>query len=361
MKIAFDYQAFVLPYGGVSRYCARIAEGLADSEEVSIFASYYRNHYISDLPSGLVRGKKIKAFPPKCANAFIRLNHYLSNRAIKKWKPDVVHETYYSPYKFIKRNTLRIVTVHDMIHELYPNSFGVKDKTSIAKRAAVESADHIICVSNNTKNDLIRLLKVDPEKITVIHLAADRNKALIKNNKIRKPYLLYVGHRGTYKNFTALIEAFSSSINLKNDFDIVTFGGGPFSEVEVDFMQAKGLREDQISNVSGDDDLLSSLYANALAFVYPSLYEGFGLPPLEAMANDCPVISSNVSSMPEVIADAGAYFDPKSICEITKVIEDVVYSPGKREELIRKGTSRLATFSWDKCAKKTLDVYEKGR
>ena len=123
-------------------------------------------------------------------------------------------------------------------------------------------------------------------------------------------------------------------------------------------MKKLGFLPDQIIQLSGDDNILAFLYKKAAAFVYPSLYEGFGLPPLEAMANNCPVISSNTSSMPEVIGDAGEYFNPQIVEEIALAIEKVVYSPIRSQELIEKGQKRLTQYSWKDCAEKTLDIYK---
>ncbi|WP_199104535.1 glycosyltransferase family 1 protein [Aquitalea sp. ASV11] len=116
--------------------------------------------------------------------------------------------------------------------------------------------------------------------------------------------------------------------------------------------------QDKVIHISGNDNLLQSLYQSAHAFIYPSLYEGFGLPPLEAMANNCPVISSNTSSMPEVIGNAGYYFNPSDINSIDMAINEVVYNSELRDKLIANGMIRLKEFTWEKCAQKTLQVYK---
>ena len=128
---------------------------------------------------------------------------------------------------------------------------------------------------------------------------------------------------------------------------------------ELSEIHALGFSDGQVIHKSGNDDLLGSLYGSAKAFIYPSFYEGFGIPPLEAMAHRCPVISSKTSSMPEVIGIAGEYFNPAEPDDLRRAIEDVVYSDTRIKLLRQFGTERLAFFSWTKCSRETLDIYKK--
>jgi glycosyltransferase involved in cell wall biosynthesis len=256
-----------------------------------------------------------------------------------------------------------VITVYDMIHEIYPELLAKGDRTSELKRIAVERADHVICISDSTRNDLIRLFNVPEQKTTTVYLAADvsptpRDDAARATAEHPRPYLLYVGMRGGHKNFSGLVDAVAGSPRLRSDFDVVAFGGGDFSDAERSAIDGASLSADRVHHVSGDDAVLNALYANAGAFVYPSLYEGFGLPPLEAMTYNCPVVSSNTSSMPEVIGDAGEYFPPTDIGAMSRAIESVVYSEDRRRDLVAKGRDRLREFSWEKCAAQTLAVYQ---
>ena len=146
---------------------------------------------------------------------------------------------------------------------------------------------------------------------------------------------------------------------LREEFDLVAFGGGRFSSQEILNINEFGFKDGFVQQVGGNDEVLASLYANALCFIYPSLYEGFGLPPLEAMAGGCPVISSNSSSMPEVVNNAGLYFDPCDLDDMRNAIETVCFSSELRAKLIKAGNENVKKFSWDKCAQKTLAIYEK--
>ncbi|WP_213878305.1 glycosyltransferase family 1 protein [Pseudomonas sp. dw_358] len=364
MRIAYDYQTFTQQtYGGISRYYVRLAEQLsADQQQVRIFAPFHRNRHVDELPKGLLQGTQLDKFPPRTARLFSMWNRMVSKGSIDRWAPDVVHETYYAAKPSGDEHLPRVVTIHDMIHERFPQSFSRFDHSSDLKRASLARADHIICISQNTKRDLMELFGTPEEKISVIYHGFDQMKKApvhIDSAPGTRPFLLYVGHRGGYKNFSGLVKAVASSERLLRDFDIVAFGGGGFTQEEQQMFTELKFKEGQIRQVGGSDENLGRLYDEAKAFVYPSVYEGFGLPPLEAMAHRCPVMSSNSSSMPEVISDAAAFFDPNNIDNIRDVLETELYSDTRLQDLVNKGVERLKHFSWDKCAKETLTAYHK--
>jgi len=364
MKIAFDHQTFTYQsYGGISRYYTILSDELLQkSQDVKIFAGLHRNNYVGGLPDGVVMGKRINNYPPKSGRVFQWLNHAISQPQIKSWQPDIIHETYYSALPTSKTNAVRVTSVHDMIHELFADQFSPRDMTTHWKKATFDRVDHVISISHSTKRDLIELLGIDEQKITVVHhgvdLTAFQNKP-VKLSVFENPFILYVGSRGGYKNFNTLLEAFATSSMLMSEFDIVTFGGGAFNAGEQQIFKQLGFKDSQVRQVGGSDDVLAALYHQAVAFVYPSLYEGFGLPLLEAMAAGCPVVSSNTSSMPEVVGDAGAYFDPNDIEEVKGAIEKVVFSDSLQKDFIDLGYKNIEHFSWQKCADETLSVYRK--
>jgi len=363
MKIAFDQQIFNLQsYGGISRYFTFLAQALlSQSQDVCVFAGVHQNNYLSALPKNVVRGLKLSKYPPKSGRIMQMFNHYLAEMQINTWQPDIVHETYYSAMPLNKRKAPRVITVYDMIHELYPQTFSNRDNATNLKLKKINNVEHIICISQNTKNDLIEIFGVEEDKISVTHLGVDSSFSHYhpeQNSEFRRPFLLYVGARGGYKNFHAVLQAVSNSKQLRNDFDLVAFGGGRFSRKELDAISSFGFDDNRVRKMDGNDEKLKELYHLADAFIYPSLYEGFGIPPLEAMACSCPVISSNTSSMPEVIGNAGEYFDPTNVDELIVAIENVVYSSVRSEELRLLGKERIKIFSWEKTAKRTLDIYQ---
>jgi glycosyltransferase involved in cell wall biosynthesis len=175
--------------------------------------------------------------------------------------------------------------------------------------------------------------------------------------RLPKPFFLHVGMRGAYKNFGNLLSAYASSPMLRRDFDLIAFGSNGFTQRENESIQDLGLTSLQVRHLSGDDALLGHLYREAVAFIYPSLYEGFGIPPLEAMGFGCPVLCGKTSSIPEVVGDAGLYFDPNRVEAIADAMERVALSAELRLDLVARGNERVRQFSWERCAAETLDVY----
>ena len=373
MRIAFDHQAFCLQKtGGISRYYCRLAEQLQQNkqaDEVGVFAPLYRNQYLLELSKNLVHGYSVKDYPAKTAGLLVKANGWLAKSQIKGWKPDLVHETYFSLNRSAPASCPVVLTVFDMIPELEAIASQAKSRTAIAqasgldsiKRTAVQRADHIICISEHTRGDLLKLYQVPAHKVSVVYLGCD--PATVQNasanaNRESRPYLLYVGLREGYKNFENLLLAIAQAPALQAEFDVLAFGGGTFTAAEQTLIARLGFKSNQVRQQAGNDATLNEAYQNAAAFVYPSAYEGFGLPPLEAMARNCPVISSSTSSMPEVIGSAGEYFDPQSIDCISHSIEAVVFSKDRTQELIKLGNERVKLFTWQRCAQETRTIYQ---
>ncbi len=375
MKIAYDPQIFCAQtYGGISRYFCEIASRIAKEPgvQVSIAAPMHVNAYLLHVPRGIVSGFRAPESDRfqmhKGANyprlVFRGLGLLTGDLMLRFMKPDIVHETYFSPYRLGGSRPRRVLTIYDMIHEKFPTSFSNADKTARYKAQAAARADHVICISESTRRDAIDILGLHPDKTSVIYLGfdlmnADGKSVGYKDFPVNAPFLLYVGNRGGYKNFQGLLEAYGASPKLNREYNLICFGGGAFNSDELETMRGLGLGSGQIMQLGGSDLLLAGLYQRASAFVYPSLYEGFGIPPLEAMSHDCPVVCSNTSSIPEVAGSACEYFDPADIESMRNAIERVVASDSLRKLLIEKGRERLKKFSWDRCAVETLDIYKK--
>ena len=364
MRVAFDQQVFLLQeYGGISRYICSLATGLSKIPDIdiSILAPLHYNGHLDRLPRDLVSGWRVPRIP-KTARLVCCVSGLLSRYAMGRFRPDIVHETYYSANAFAPRGARRILTVYDMIYERFPSEFSGGQLTT-AKKIAVSRADHVLCISESTRRDLIDILGIDADRVSVVYLGYDdlASSALTSDESRlpsdMRPFLLYVGSRGGYKNFASLLQAFASSSFLKKNFSIVCFGGEAFQTEELALMQELKLAGAQVRHLGGGDNLLALLYQQAAAFVCPSRYEGFGIPLLEAMSLGCPVICSNTSSIPEVVGDAGEYFDPGNIDSIRGAIESVLESQTRRDELIAKGSARCALFSWTRCAEETLNIY----
>lgn len=359
-RVIYDHQVFSWQeYGGISRYFYELAGRVAASQEfsASVFAPFYVNRY---LRGGDVSVKGIQVpFVARALKAQNTVNRYIESAFFKWGAPDIVHETYYQANSSAPKGCPVVITVHDMIQEKFTALFGRQDETSAKKRAAVERADRVICVSNNTRSDLMQLFAPDPKKIRTIHLGVGKNKRsrLTRPPELRRPFFLYVGLRGGYKNFDNVLLAYASRPSLYGEFDLLAFGSDGFTQLENESIRALGLSFAQVRHVSGADAVLDYLYGHATALVYPSLYEGFGIPPLEAMNCGCPVLCSNVSSIPEIVGAAGLYFDPTDVDAIAQSMERISAQADLRADLIAKGNERKEQFSWEKCAAQTMDVY----
>lgn len=362
MNVVFDHQIFSWQrYGGISRYFFELARHLTNLPHVNVtvVSPIYVNEYLRRSSEVKVSGLYLPRVP-KTGRLMQLLNATAVRRNLYKKRPDIVHETYYYEKKIAPKEVPVVVTVHDMIYEKYPHYYPSWDRTRFLKEKAIQRADHVICVSENTKYDLIEILGIPNEKISVIHHGYALTTTISKKlpRVVSGEYLLYVGLRSAYKNFRLLLEAYAASNELRKRFRIVCFGGGGLTRSELNYMKKLSLPVDTVIQLAGDDSLLSVVYQHATMLVYPSLYEGFGIPPLEAMAHGCPVVCSGTSSLPEVCGDAASYFNPCDVAEVQFVIEKVVNSPVRLAELKQLGYQRIKLFSWDECARKTALAYD---
>lgn len=220
----------------------------------------------------------------------------------------------------------------------------------------IKNATRIIAISENTQKDIMDYFDVNQNKIDVIYHGF--NKSIGKNgiNSFGK-YLLFVGRRGGYKNFRIFARAASNLLLKETDLKLVCVGE-PFNKDEVENLRSLHILEKTIA-VSVDEKQLNNLFSNAVAFVYPSLYEGFGMPILEAFSNNCPVCLSHKSSLPEIAGDAAVYFDPNNEGSIEEAIKKIIYNTDFSQKLITKGVNRLKSFSWEKTVEQTIDSYKK--
>ena len=282
------------------------------------------------------------------------LNNSISKYYFKFMSYDLYHLTYYS--ECFDTTKPKVITVYDLIHEKFMDEFKL---SSLPKKKIFKNIDHFICISENTKKDLINYYGINEKKITITYLANFLKTQSGKKFKLSKPFFLFVGSRKRYKNFKLLLKSYSLDEKIKKNFDIVCFGGGKFIREEINNIKDLKVDLSSMHQVEGSDEILSSLYSSAEALIYPSKYEGFGLPILEAMSLGCPVISSNTSSLPEVYGDAALNFTPTSSDELLNCITKITNNNELKEAYIKKGYNREKNFSWKKCAVETNKIYQK--
>jgi glycosyltransferase involved in cell wall biosynthesis len=363
MRIQFDHQIFLAQrYGGISRYYCELADKLRNlnqQDDIRISAPWHINEHLAEISwhYGIKLPVKLQGIGPLMRPA----RWLLDFKAGAGWaRPDIFHETYLSAHDNAPRGCKRLMTVLDMTYEKIPGIYSRQQEMMNIKAAAVRRADHVICISRSTQKDLIDIYDVPEAKTSVVYLAQSLKQIPAGqplHNGPASPFLLYVGQRHTYKNFDRLVMAFARSTLLNNDFKLVCFGGSPFTAAERELLHKSGLSEQSVIHMPGDDAVLSDLYAHASAMVYPSLYEGFGIPLLEAMQFGCPVVCSNASSLPEVGGGAALYFDPHDAEDMAAKLEMAVSDQALATRLRAEGYVQLAKFSWLECARQTRQVY----
>ena len=364
MKIIYDGQVFVeQEYGGISRYICAVASHIArlPGMEVKVVAPLHVNAYLRGLADDLVVGRYVRRLP-KTARLIKSLGTALCGPVAYLMCPDLVHETYYAEQAVCRAGVPHVLTVYDMIEERFPESFPQGYPLKRRKRGAAHRADHVFCISENTRSDLLDMYKLSEDRVSVTYLGCDplaQSGVTAQQLVGASPFILFVAGRHGYKNFEGMIRAYAASAWLRKNFRVVCFGAGSFSSGELGLMAGLGLASTQVVHMGGGDERLSALYKAAAALVYPSRYEGFGIPPLEAMWLDCPVICSNSSSIPEVVGDAGDYFDPLDHESIRSSMERVLQSTERRHELIGLGRVRRELFTWKRCAQQTAEVYRR--
>jgi glycosyltransferase involved in cell wall biosynthesis len=365
MRIAYDYQIFNWQrYGGISRYFCELASRIdrLPGAEARILAGWHTNGYLEKYNANLTIGQLRPQLPglTRLLNRASKIpNRLWSDNYLRQHPPDILHHTYYHPSPQ-SHGAVRVLTVYDMIHERFRDSTPVPDRQIIAaKAAAVAAADWIICLSENTKRDLQEFCAVDPAKLTVIYQGYElmtEEVQLPPGELLERPYILFVGTRDWYKNFDRLLQAYAH--RFSQDYQLVCFGSMPFTKAEQQRITSLGLDSSQVRWLSGSDALLRGCYLKAAIFVYPTMYEGFGYPPFEAMSHDCPVACSNTSCFPETVANAAELFDPQEVDSIAGAIDRVLSSPSRRTELVQLGQQRLQLFSWQACAEEHHQLYQ---
>jgi glycosyltransferase involved in cell wall biosynthesis len=257
-----------------------------------------------------------------------------------------------------------VVTVYDLAFEFYPDSYDPADlRMQQRARRSIKRASRILAISGSSRDDIIRLYGCKPETITVTWLGVEerfRNAAgLPAPAGWPQDYILYVGQIAPRKNLGSLLEAYAAARARGIRETLVLAGAGVAEYVAA--LRAKAVSLTIIGDVlfAGylPDDALPAAYANARAFVYPSLYEGFGLPVAEAMACGAPVIVSSASCFPEIVGDAGVLVDPRDVAAQAQALTELCTNEARRQELSAKSRERARLFSWGDAARRTLEVY----
>ncbi len=365
MRIGIEAERANLPNPtGVERYAAELIRNLAKLDSKNEYILYFRSkpqRWFSQLPKNF--SYKVMPFPKFWTQIRISLEMMMHPvdvllipaSALPLWHP---------------KNS--VVTVHDIAFELFAGIYTgfMNYYQKWAARYAVRNSAKVISVSQATKEDVVRVYKADPDKITVTHLGLDDTfkprtyeevqKVLDKYGLVYQKYILFVGTLQPRKNIIKLVEAYEK---LKNENRIeekliVVGAKGWLWEPIAEKIRRAGF-DGAVRHLDYvDQEDLPFLYSGAKLLTLPALYEGFGLPPLEAMASGVPVVVSNVSSLPEVSGDASVLVDPNSVNSIAEGLLEVLTNSNLRQQMIDRGLARAKHFTWENTAKKTLEVLE---
>ena len=362
MKIVIDNKIFLRQkFGGVSRYFVELQSRLNTNEKIEsrIIAPIHINSHLHQSHNN----QKRRLFMPKSTNRFkfdlsIKLlSDYLSVQEMKKFNPNLIHETFYTLTDPWNKKIKRVTTVYDLIRE----KIDPVVSKSEAKKATLGRSEKIICISNNTKNDLIEFYNLPEDKCEVVYLGVDSIFSQVSPlEKIfwDRPYILYVGQRAGYKNFEFFIKALSRVSNFGKEFGLICFGGGKFTDSEKALFSELSLSFDDIRHESGSDEILNVAYSQAMALVYPSLYEGFGLPIVEAMASKCIVITSDSISLAEAGGGVAINYQSRNLESLTDAIENALaLDPESKSMKLDAGLSWASKFDWNATALNTQKIY----
>lgn len=375
MKVSLELQSCLKDKSGIGVFTYELAKRLQYSSDIQLEGNLFTYHSIENIqrcmPDLQIKIDICSILP---YSIYRRIWHYvpIAYNCIFDNNVDIYHFFNYIVPPRIKGKV--ITTIHDMTHELYPETMNKRNLKRIKNdiNYSIDRADKIITVSESSKNDIIKFLNVDESKIEIVSNGVDYEKfnkfytediKLRVRNKYNLPqnYILYMGTLEPRKNIDSIVEAFSL-LKKKKDFDnmklVIAGKKGWLFENIFDLVNKLDLKEQVIFTDYVDERDKPIIYNIAKLFVFPSIYEGFGIPVLEAMASSVPVITSNVSSLPEVAGDAAVLVNPKDIEDITKNMIEILSNNDFKNELVRKGHIQAQKFTWEDSAEKLYNVYK---
>ncbi len=362
MTIRYDYQIFCKqPYGGISRYFYELIKQFSDNQAISVQLNLFAsdNLYLQQLKGSnwwnhiYFKGKKDINRMLCSGFDFLKFHHQ---------NFDVFHPTYYNQESLNRTGKKPMaITIHDLIDEKFHQNHPRFSSLLQARKKHIERADKIIAVSNNTKSDLMEIYGVSESKITTIYHGntfTSITPSKILPSKIAGQYLLFIGTRFAHKNFQGMVNAITPILRANPLLKLVCGGGPDFSPTELKFFQQNDIGSQIMHTAIKNDFELAGLYNAACVFIYPSLYEGFGLPILEAFSNGCAVATGIGSCTKEIAGNAASFFDPNSEASIHDIVLELLNNITLQQIQIEKGYQRCKEFSWEKTANQTLQLYQ---
>lgn len=372
LKIGIDARFFGSIGKGLGRYTQKLIENLEQIDGENIYYVFLKKENWDEYQPANPNFKKVLADIPWYT---LREQIFLP-RLLRKFNLDLIHFPHFN-VPFFWSGSKFVVTIHDLILFHYPTVrastlspflylFKKLAHRLVIKRA-ISHAAKIIAVSEHTKKDIVERFRISGEKVALTYEAVDQKQnipvgmdsnSILKKYGIIRPYLLYVGNAYPHKNLERLLLVFREVAKRHRHLHLVLVGKEDYFYRRL----KKFATENQARNIIFadfvPDEELSVIYKDALLYVFPSLYEGFGLPPLEAMSRMVPVVSSNTSCLPEILGNAAHYFDPEGMAGMAEAIERAITDSELRKKLILDGANQIKKYSWKKMAEETLRIYK---
>lgn len=379
MRIGIDARLFGTKHGGIGRYTEQLIKELELIDATNEYFVFLDDNGMNDYQPKNSNFKKVKAN----FRAYSLGEQLIFPFLLVKYRLDLVHFTHFNVPLLFRGKF--VVTIHDLIISHYPSHRATTLNPMLYKTklffydwvvaSSARRAKKIIAVSDFTKKDIAHLLKVDSSKIRTVYEGVDLpavseadTASVLSRLKLSGDFLLYVGSAYPHKNLEKLLEAFAIIVANRPSLKLVLVGkiNHFYNELQKkieDMAQAAGpfperFKEKVILTGYLDDSELAVLYRQAKLYLFPSLIEGFGLPPLEAQSYDLPVVSSNQSCLPEVLGDSVIYFDPENVSEMAEKIELMLSNDNLRQQKIVAGHANLGRYSWKKMAQEIKEIYQ---
>jgi glycosyltransferase involved in cell wall biosynthesis len=360
MRVLYDGSIYMRQSaGGINRYFANLIAHLPDSMTPILATARRREHNFPRHKNLCLHVKDYRLLAFRALQKLAWRGHL--RRLANRIDADLIHATYYDSLAARTDDRSKrplVITVHDMIHERFHELLDPTGKHVAMKRNAIHRADAIICVSHQTREDLVDLYPQVRDIVTVVHHGTGMGE-LAPDGWIPpgdRPFFLFVGSRAWYKNYDRMLQSLKLLVSQRPEVQLRTIGA-PFRPSETARIAKLGLQDHVINHGYVTDSRLARLYHLSVALVYPSLYEGFGIPLLEAMSCGTPVLAAHSSSLPEVAGDAAVYFNPLSTHDMMHCLREVLDNSSFREALIQRGVRRCRRFDWRRTTQETLAVY----
>ena len=380
MIIGIDANWAVYEQAGIGKYTYNLIKALVETDSVNqyvLFCNFFRKFgerkkFLEEMVKDAKTPVKLKISPMPSAWHEWLTQTPIPAKLLYQEKIDVFHSPFFAG---VPKNPLpnTVLTIHDLVFMKFPEHRGDKLSKYYLKRTkmALQASKKVIAVSESTKKDLIELLSVDPEKISVVYEGVDKqfksvkDKNLIENtlqkyNLNDKSYILSVCTLEPRKNLARLVKAYSLLPNyLQQKYKLVLTGKKGWNNTSLEqIINDLNLKDRIVSTGFVSQEELPIIYNGAAVFAYPALYEGFGLPPLEALSCGTPVVTSNISSIPEVMGKAALLINPYKEEEIARAIKSILTDPELAAKMREMGFNQSKRFSWQKAARETVEVYK---